>query len=94
MNWNFPSGTWAASLLSTLTAVWGALHIAVHIAFAVLVGGTASRRRISFGGRGLWVLATLLGGPLAAAAYWVVNVSPLAPDQERAVPPAPGGPRS
>jgi hypothetical protein len=60
--------------------VWGATAI-VHIAFAwaVLVDADLiwrmERRKPFLVGAGLWGLATLLGGVLVAALYWLIHHS-------------------
>lgn len=92
--WNLDSTSSTAALGLVAMYFWWALSIGVHVSFAILVGITPSRRKIAFGGRGLWVIAALVGGPLAAAAYWVVNVSSLgAADMHRPMPPLPSDPR-
>ncbi len=53
----------------------------IHLAFAIGVG-VDTRDLMSKGGRTvfvsppIWTLATLVGGPLVAASYWVVHYMP------------------
>ena len=50
---------------------------AVHISFAVGVFSDATARRTQFVGPVIWSLATLIGGPFVAVAYWVIHLSSL-----------------
>jgi hypothetical protein len=56
------------------------LSIAIHVAFALGVRAHSVGRETLFVGSGFWSLATLLGGPLVALAYWIINASSLRPD--------------
>jgi hypothetical protein len=58
--------------------VWGIWFI-TNVAFAIAVARHARGRATAFVGRTLWVLATLLGGPTVALAYWLMNASSLVP---------------
>lgn len=58
---------------------WSALLVLVHIAFAIGVWRHARRARPLFVPAPWWGLATLLGGPFTAAAYWLMHLSTLAP---------------
>jgi len=60
-----------------------ALGVIVHIAFALAVLASAHRKETTFVGPGMWALATLLGGPMVALAYWVINVSSLSAGAKR-----------
>ncbi len=70
-----PSG--AMMLVAVLALICGAV---VHIAFAVGVSIDSTRlRRAALVPRGIWVLATLLGGPLIGALYYTLHHSSLFP---------------
>jgi hypothetical protein len=58
---------------------WSVLLVLVHIAFAIGVWRHASRAAPLFVPAPWWGLATLLGGPFTAAAYWLMHLSTLAP---------------
>jgi len=59
--------------------------VVVHVGFAIAVHGDArevrddAERRL-FASPLLWSLATLLGGVMTAAIYWVIHRSPLGHD--------------
>ena len=84
------------ALLWILTAI-------VHIGFALAVLNdsqmlwTHLRRKTFFVGRGLWALATLLGGVFVAAIYWSIHHSTLRPQQptsaSRVEPESPATPK-
>lgn len=57
-------------------AVWVA-GILLNIAFALAVYARAEGRETEFVGPLMWALATLLGGPLVALAYWLIHMSSL-----------------
>jgi hypothetical protein len=66
-----------------LLIYWGLL-ITVHVSIAVGVSIDAAGLRRSrsgplFAGPLVWMLATLLGGVLAAGIYWVIHHSTLRP---------------
>ena len=50
----------------------------VHVLFAVGVYQTAKGRPTELAAPWVWALATLLGGPLIAVAYWALHLSGLA----------------
>jgi hypothetical protein len=81
MNTNV-SGLPGLSLLPIVMLCFWAATIVVHLMFAFAVDNDATRIKRSGGatvlvGRFAWSLATLLGGPLVAAAYWVMHHSAL-----------------
>ena len=66
-----------------ISAVW-VVRIVVNVVFAVAVYIHATRLRSDGSGTvlvtpELWGLATLVGGALIGAAYWVVNASSFRP---------------
>lgn len=67
-----------AGTLTVNIALW-ILYLIVHIAFALGVSTHVRGRETILVGRGIWVLATLLGGPLVAVGYWLIHASTLAP---------------
>ena len=83
-------------------ALW-ILTAIVHIGFALAVLKdsqmlwTHLRRKTFFVGRGLWALATLLGGVFVAAIYWSIHHSTLRPQQptsaSRVEPESPATPK-
>ena len=83
-------------------ALW-ILTAIVHIGFALAVLNdsqmlwTHLRRKTFFVGRGLWALATLLGGVFVAAIYWSIHHSTLRPQQptsaSRVEPESPATPK-
>ncbi|MFH5803649.1 hypothetical protein [Alienimonas sp. DA493] len=54
------------------------LTAVVHVMFTVGVWTATSGRRTELVPPWVWIAATLLGGPLVAAAYWVVHLSSIA----------------
>jgi hypothetical protein len=62
------------------TVVAAILGLVVHIVFAVAVYDDAAKRKRApvFVGPAIWGLATLLGGALVAALYWLMHHSTLA----------------
>lgn len=81
MNVNLPAAAWAGFFPILAIGFWIATLV-VHVAFAYAVDRDAanlgrSGRRLVFVGEFLWALATLVGGPLVAAIYWVVHHSSL-----------------
>jgi hypothetical protein len=81
MNMNV-SGPPFLPLLPILMLCFWAATIVVHLIFAFAVDNDASRIKRTGGetilvGRFAWSLATLLAGPLVAAAYWIVHHSAL-----------------
>lgn len=62
-----------------VTIAFWILWIIVNVAFAVGVFVHARDRRVALVGPRIWTLATLLGGPFVAVAYWIVHSSSLAP---------------
>ncbi|MDR3403449.1 MAG: hypothetical protein P4L99_13210 [Chthoniobacter sp.] len=87
--------------------VFWVLTAVVHISFSLAVWNDSRRlshylgRRPFFVGRGIWGLATLLGGVFVAAIYWLIHHSTLRPQppvsespqataQERPAPPEAG----
>jgi len=81
MNVSLPAAAWLG-FFPILTIGYWVTTLVVHLAFAYAVDSDAanlgrSGRRLVFVGRFLWALATLVGGPLVAAAYWVVHHSSL-----------------
>lgn len=68
------SATGAFAVLAV--ALWVA-SIVLHIAFALAVYAHATGRHTVFVGPLMWALATLLGGPLLALAYWLIHMSSL-----------------
>ena len=73
---------------SQLAALWAiaiaVLTILIHIVFAIAVYRDATRldhtRSLIIVGPGIWCIATLLGGVVTAAIYWVMHHSRLNPD--------------
>ncbi|MCU0493504.1 MAG: hypothetical protein MUD01_18105 [Chloroflexaceae bacterium] len=60
------------------------LTVIVHVLFAIAVASDASwlqqeGKRLIFVPSVLWILATLLGGPLVAVGYWLLHRSTLRP---------------
>ena len=79
---NFLSGwTQLAALWAIVVAV---LTILIHIVFAIAVYRDATRldqtRSLIIVGPGIWCIATLLGGVITAAIYWVMHHSRLNSD--------------
>jgi hypothetical protein len=82
MTYGFAQVFGELSILVTLI-YWGLL-LTVHVSFAVGVSIDAASLRRSrsgplFAGPLLWMLATLLGGVLAAGIYWAMHYSTLRP---------------
>lgn len=77
-------------VLWAVTLCLSAVTFAIHIAFAVAVLASARGRRTALVGPLLWVVATLLGGPLVAGVYWLMNVSTLAANAREQPAPARG----
>jgi len=62
--------------------LYGIAQFAIHSAFAFAVDRDAGKLKRSGGqtvfvNGSLWAVATLIGGPMVAAAYWVINRSML-----------------
>ena len=72
------SGSPDSGLLGAAVICLWVLGLVIHVAFALAVLANARGRDTTFVGPGMWCLATLLGGPLVALAYWLINVSSLA----------------
>ena len=72
------SGSPGSGVFQVAVICLWALGVVVHIAFALAVLASARGKETTFVGPGMWCLATLLGGPLVALAYWLINVSSLA----------------
>ena len=64
-------------LAALVIALW-VIGVVIHVAFALGVMAHARDRTTVFVGPTLWWLATLLGGPLVALAYWLMHASSLA----------------
>jgi len=82
MNTNV-SGLPFLPLLPLLMVCFWVATIVVHLIFAFAVDNDANRIKRTGGetilvGRFAWALATLLAGPLVAAAYWIMHHSALA----------------
>lgn len=77
------AGSSGQGILGLVAVGLWALGLLVHIAFALAVHANAHGRETTFVGPGMWALATLLGGPLVALAYWLINVSSLAAGPRR-----------
>ncbi len=80
---------WYAELVFIIPVLAILVGAIVNISFAASVLYDASRLRneektdpvlvpVS-----IWTLATLLGGPIVAGIYWILNRSPLAPDRPK-----------
>ena len=75
-------------LLAFLGGLWGIvaviLTVLVHIVFAIAVYRDATRldrvRTLIIAGPAIWGIATLIGGVITAAIYWVMHHSRLNPD--------------
>lgn len=66
------------------TLIPGILTFIVHVAFAIGVGADAARMRdrhvgTFLVGGGMWAFATLLGGLVVVAIYWLIHHSTLHP---------------
>lgn len=61
-----------------LFLIYAVLALIVHIAFASAVHKDAQVRAVKFVTPGIWGLATLIGGVLTAALYWLIHHSSLA----------------
>lgn len=75
-----PSG---AEAFATLALVLWAAGILIHIVFALAVLAHAKGRDTVFVGPLMWALATLLGGPLVALAYWLIHMSSLSANAKK-----------
>lgn len=79
MNLNFGTGDFGGPLI----AVWlliGCSTLLIHIAFAV--GVASDTIPAKFVSRFIWILATLIAGPIVGCMYWVIHhgiPSPSAP---------------
>jgi hypothetical protein len=81
MNMNVSGGPGPQLLLMVILCFWLATF-AVHLAFALGVAIDSRRLkqngdRTVFVDSSIWTLATLLAGPLVAAAYWILHRSAL-----------------
>lgn len=70
-------GVQASGVFFIVAIVLWAASIILHIAFALAVHAHATSRDTVFVGPLMWALATLLGGPLVALAYWLIHMSSL-----------------
>ncbi|HUE15109.1 MAG TPA: hypothetical protein VMR25_13140 [Planctomycetaceae bacterium] len=90
MNTNV-SGLPVLPLLPMLMLCFWVATIVVHVVFAFAVDNDASRIKRTGGatflvGRFGWALATLVAGPLVAAAYWIIHHSALTIEMPSAMP--------
>jgi hypothetical protein len=81
MNTNVSGLTFLPLLPMFMLCFWVATLV-VHVIFAFAVDNDASRIKRTGGqtilvGRFAWSLATLIAGPLVAAAYWIIHHSAL-----------------
>jgi hypothetical protein len=72
------SGLTVLPFIPLLMLSFGVATLVVHVIFAFAVDNDASRIKRTGGktilaGRFAWSLATLVGGPLVAAAYWIIH---------------------
>jgi hypothetical protein len=68
----------SGSPIFVLAILFWVLTVIVHIAFAFGVGYDSDRLKengedTQLVSRGIWVLATLLGGVMAGGVYWIVH---------------------
>lgn len=75
---NLPQFINGSGPLGTAVVFLWALQIIINVAFALAVWTRARRQATIFVAPRVWALATLLGGPLTALAYWLINESSLA----------------
>jgi uncharacterized membrane protein len=78
-------------MLSLLMLCFWVAAIVVHTIFAFAVDNDATRIKRTGGetilvGRFAWALATLVTGPVAAAAYWIIHHSALTVEIPREMP--------
>ena len=70
-------------ILPVLVLLFSLVTVIVHIAFAFAVlfdaGNRRQQARLQFVGPGIWFLATLLGGIVVVAVYWLMHHSTLNP---------------
>jgi uncharacterized membrane protein len=90
MNANVP-GIILLPMLSMLMLCFWVAAIVVHSIFAFAVDNDATRikrtgRETILVGRFAWALATLVTGPVAAAAYWIIHHSALTVEIPRSTP--------
>ncbi len=86
-----------SGLFLPVSTLWTMLQpvvvFVVHVGFAMGVHRDADHRArarlLLFVSPALWSLATLIGGPITAAIYWVVHVSSLAREPICDDPPSP-----
>ncbi len=76
-------GFQASGVFFIVAIVLWAASILLHIAFALAVYARAEGRDTVFVGPLMWALATLLGGPLVALAYWLIHMSSLSANAKK-----------
>jgi hypothetical protein len=73
-----PEASSYARVFSLLLGSVTLVEVLVNVVFAVGVLGHGRTRKTLFAGSRMWAIATLVGGPMVAALYWLMHCSSLA----------------